>query len=133
VLVILALLAAILLPRVIDNIRLAKEGAEIAETQTVTVTLQALITLTYGNETRNPDGKSLTVDDLTFASWDDRKNILLTDAAIKEMEDLAGVTFGFVDRIVIENRVILVSFRYVTPHGSTIDYQQGQYFVINLY
>ena len=40
VILIIALLAAFILPKVLGNIRYAKENAEIAETQTVTVTLQ---------------------------------------------------------------------------------------------
>jgi len=133
VLVILALLAAILLPRVLDNIRIAKESAEIASTQTAAVTLQALLNMTYANEIRNPDGSSLSYNDLIRTDPEDRTNTTLTYRAYAEMHDLAGVGFGDVNQVVIEDRITLVSFRYTTHNGSIVDFYRGQYFIVELH
>jgi len=133
VMIILALLAVILIPMVVDNIRTAKESAEIAQTQTAAVTLQALLTMTYANEIRNPDGSSLSYDDLIRTDPEDRKNITLTYRAYAEMHDLAGVGFGEVNQVVIEDRITLISFRYTTPSGSIVDFYRGQYFIVELH
>ena len=133
VMVILALLAVILIPMVVDNIRTAKESAEIAQTQTAAVTLQALLTMTYANEIRNPDGSSLSFNDLIRTDPEDRTNTTLTYRAYAEMHDLAGVGFGSIDQVVIEDRVTLISFRYTTPSGSLVDFNRGQYFIIELH
>ena len=133
VLVILALLAAFLLPPVIDNIRLAKESAETAETQTAAVTLQALLSMTYANEIRNPDGKSLSLEDLTWTDANEPDNVRLTYRAYAELMELAGVNFGYISHVVVEGRVNLVSFRYETLQGSIVEFYQGQYEIIQLY
>ena len=133
VLLIIALLAAILIPKVLGNIEVAKESAEIAETHTVTVTLQALLTMAYGNVITDSEDKPLTFSELTYFDINDRSNIKLTKRAYREMEALAGVKFGKVENVVLENNVSLMSFRYYTPNGSTVDYIKGQYFVIELH
>jgi len=133
VLLIVALLIAFLLPRVAGNIRFAKESAEIADTQTVTVTLQALLVMTYGREITNEQGEVLNIDDLTYFDVSDRKNVKLTPAAYRAMEELAGVKFGLVEHIVLDNRTTLRQFRYTTPQGSIVDYNRGEYFIIKLY
>jgi len=133
VLLIVALLIAFLLPRVAGNIRFAKESAEIAETQTVTVTLQALLVMTYGNEIKNDQGKLLNIEDLIYFDVYERKNVRLTPEAYRAMEELAGVRFGMVEYIILENTTTLRQFRYSTPHGSIVDYNRGEYFVVKLY
>ena len=133
VILIVALLIAFLLPRVAGNIRFAKETAEITETQTVTLTLQALLVMTYGRELTNEEGKILTIEDLTYFDVQDRKNVKLTPEAYRAMEELAGIQFGWVENIVLENITTLRAFRYTTPHGSIVDYNAGEYFVLELY
>jgi len=133
VLLIVALLIAFLLPRVAGNIRYAKENAEIAETQTVTITLQALLVMTYGREITNEKGEVLSLEDLTYFDIQDRKNVRLTPEAYRAMEELSGVRFGLVEYIVLENATKLMQFRYTTPHGSIVDYIMGEYFVMELY
>jgi len=133
VLLIVALLIVFLMPRVAGNIRFAKESAEIAETQTVTVTLQALLVMTYGNEIENDQGKLLNIEDLIFFDVYERKNVRLTPEAYRAMEELAGVRFGLVEYIILENATTLKQFRYTTPHGSIVDYNRGEYFVVKLY
>ena len=133
VLLIVALIIALIVPRVVGNIQVAKESAEIAETRTVTLTLQSLLVMTYGNEMTNEKGELLTVHDLTFFDANDRRNVQLTPEAYRAMEELAGITFGKVEYIVLENVTALQQFRYTTPHGSLVDYNQGEYFVVKLY
>jgi type II secretory pathway pseudopilin PulG len=133
VLIIIALLAVLLIPSVIDNIRIAKETAEIAQTQTAAVTLQALLTMTYSNEIRNPDGSSLSFDDIIRIDPKDRTNTTLSYRGYAEMYDLAGIGFGSIDNVVVENRINLISFRYTTENGSIVDFNRGQYFIIELY
>ena len=133
VLLIVALLIVFLLPRVVGNIQLAKESAEIAETQTVTITLQALLIMTYGREITNEQGELLNLEDLTYFDYDDRRNVKLTPDAYRAMEELSGVTFGLVEHIVLENRTTLRQFQYTTPQGSIVAYNMGQYFIVELY
>jgi len=133
VILIVALLIAFLLPRVAGNIRFAKEAAEIADTQTVTVTLQALLVMTYGREMTDEKGEILNIEDLTYFYVHDRSNVRLTPIAYSAMEELAGVQFGLVEYIVLEDIVTLRQFRYTTPHGSIVDYNRGEYFILELY
>jgi len=133
VLLIVALLIALLMPRVVGNIRLAKESAEIADTQTVTVTLQALLVMTYGREIKDDAGNVLYIEDLTYFDLKDRSNVKLTQQAYRAMEELAGTRFGTVEYIVLENISTLMQFRYTTPHGSIVDYIRGEYFIVELY
>jgi len=133
VLLIVALLIAFLLPRVVGNIRFAKESAEIAETHTVTLALQSLLVMTYGHEITDDQGRPLTVEDLTYFDYHDRRNLKLTPEAYRAMEELSGARFGIVEYIVLENITTLRQFRYTTPHGSIVDYNNGEYFVVELY
>jgi len=133
VILIVALLIAFLLPRVVGNIRFAKESAEIADTQTVTVTLQALLVMTYGRELTDDDGQVLRIEDLIYFDAHDPRNVKLTAEAYRAMEELTGLKFGTVEYIVLENISTLRQFRYTTPHGSIVDYNHGNYFVIELY
>ena len=133
VLLIMALLAAILFPRVLGNIQVAKENAEIAATHTVTVTLQSLLTMTYGREIVDDNGDPLSLADLTYFDVLDRSNVKLTPVAYREMEDLAGTSFGVVERIVLKDKITLYSFRYTTTQGATVDYNSGDYFVIKMH
>jgi len=133
VLLIVSLLIVFLLPRVTDNIRYAKESAEISDTQTVTITLQTLLFMTYGNELTNERGEPLTIEDLTYFDTHDRRNVKLTQEAYRAMEELSGTTFGYVEYIVLENITTLQQFRYTTRQGSIVDYNKGDYFVIELY
>ena len=134
VLVIISLLLAILLPKVLENIQAAKESAEIVETYMVTISLQSLLIMTYGNEITDEDtGDQLTIADLTYFDVEDRSNIKLTYKAYREMKQLAGTNFGVVENIVLKNRITLYSFRYYTPNGSIVDYNNGRYSVTELY
>jgi len=133
VLLIVALIIAFLLPRVAGNIRYAKESAEIADTQTVTVTLQALLVMTYGREFTNEQGRTLTIDDLIYFDVTDRRNVKLTPIAYQKMKEMTGLTFGLVEYVVLENITTLRQFRYTTPHGSVVDYNSGKYFIVELY
>ena len=133
VILIVALLLAFILPRVVGNIRFAKEAAEIADTQTVTVTLQALLIMTYGRELTNEQGDILKIEDLTYFYVHDRSNVRLTPEAYRAMQELAGVSFGLVEYIVLEDLTTLSQFRYTTPHGSIVDYNRGEYYILELY
>jgi len=133
VMVVVALTAAILLPKIYGTVQLAKENAEITETQTVTLALQAVLTMTYGKANIGDKGDHLSFADLTYFDKDDISNIKLTERAYKEMSELAGVGFGDVENIVLENKITLKSFRYYTRSGSTVDYHNGEYFVVELY
>ena len=133
VLAIVALAAAIFLPMAYSSVRVAKEKAEIAETQTATLTLQAVLTITYGKAVIGDKDGLLSITDLIYFDTDDVRNVKLTEMAYREMKDLAGVNFGVVENIVLESNIVLASFRYYTLSGSTVDYNNGQYFVVELY
>ena len=134
VLVIISLLLTILLPKVLESIQIAKETAEIVETRMVTISLQSLLIMTYGNEITDEDtGDPLTLADLTYFDIADRSNVKLTYKAYREMKQLSGVDFGVVENVVLKNRITLYSFRYYTPNGSIVDYNNGRYSVTKLY
>jgi len=133
VLLIVALIIAFLLPRVVGNIRFAKESAEIAETQTVTLALQSLLAMTYGSEIKDEEGRVLNIGDLIYFDAHDRSNVKLTPEGYRAMQELVGIRFGLVEYIVLENITTLQQFRYTTPQGSIVDYNRGEYFVVELY
>ncbi|MDR3304886.1 MAG: hypothetical protein LBS85_02485 [Clostridiales Family XIII bacterium] len=124
VLVILALLAALLLPKVLHYIDEAKSNAEIAETRTVTVTLQSILSLNYDSEPET---------DAAYFDRTDTYNIRLTDRAHEEMVALCETELGDVDHILIGGGNMLISYQYRTLLGSVVLYKDGDYSVLELY
>jgi hypothetical protein len=49
------------------------------------------------------------------------------------MEDLARIKFGYVDLVQMADAYSLKSFRYRTPNGSLVAYEDGVYTVLELY
>jgi prepilin-type N-terminal cleavage/methylation domain-containing protein len=122
VLVIIALLTSVLFPWTLDEIRKAKQRAEIAETRVVMLALQTLLVTSYAEE---------RLDAVLDRS--NRTSIGLHPNGIEEMEYLAGIALGELYDIQMTSAYQIEGFRYTTPNGSLVVYAEGAFAVEKLY
>jgi competence protein ComGC len=133
VVIVIAAVIVILVPVLVSNIRQAREKGEIEETRTVTIALQAILSLANGDDVSENDMHA--VGDTGFFHTDPKSddNMTLTAKAYAEMEALAMIKLGYVDRVKMRSAYTVESFRYRTPNGSLVEYQSGEYTVLELY
>jgi prepilin-type N-terminal cleavage/methylation domain-containing protein len=122
VLVIIVALAAILLPFAFNRIDEAKTNAEIAETRTIAVAVQTMMTMTY--ERADDDG---------LLDRTDLYDVRLTSAGREKLNDLTGMDAGPLTHIKIDDRNAVNGFVYRTERGSQVVYDEGAYSVVELY
>lgn len=122
VLVIIALLTSILIPWTSDEIKKAKQRAEIAEARVVMLALQTVLITSYAEE---------RLDAVLDRS--SRHSIGVHPNGILEMELLAGIDLGELSDIQMTSAYRIEGFRYTTPKGSLVVYAEGEFAVEKLY
>ncbi|MDR0852297.1 MAG: prepilin-type N-terminal cleavage/methylation domain-containing protein [Clostridiales Family XIII bacterium] len=121
VILIIAILAAILLPIALRYIDDAKRNAEIAETRTVTIALQATLDLGFA------DGNTYS-----YINRTDIYDLRLSEAGQAAIENLIGTEIGAVSHIVFTEGNTLQSYEYLTLGKSVVVYDNGNYTVTEL-
>jgi prepilin-type N-terminal cleavage/methylation domain-containing protein len=121
VIVIIAIMAAILLPIALHYVDDAKKNAEIAETRTITLALQATLDLSYVDR-----------DTYEYINRTDIYDVRLSKAGTEAVEEMIGTSIGTVTHLAFDTSNELLSYIYISLTGATIQYERGEYTVLSL-
>lgn len=121
VILFILLIAALLLPNLLDRVKDAKMSAEISEARMATLALQTVLVIDREKE------------EDTILNRTDIYDIRLTKDGLERVKELTGSPFGTLKEIKIDTNDKIISYKYRTVHGSLVEYMDGAYEVIDLH